>query len=202
MAPVLFGAHDYLEGTSPKDFDSHWENASFFVRSYDAAEFQRVIEAQVDEILQCEDIPVEDRFSILQSTVADQIQHAFRLLNCNAAVKVAHGIGAKIAQLLQGSGTLPNDMFLMARHDYYTFTHLTNVASYCVVLAEQLGIRDPVDLRDIAVGGLLHDIGKRLIPKSILNKKGKLSSQEIKIIRSHTQVGYEELCDRADLSHG
>ncbi len=202
VAPVLFGAHEFLGGVSSEDIHSRWENALFFVRSSDVSEFRRTIEEHLDYILVREDIPVEDRFSILQTMVTDQIEHSFRLINCNAAVEADQSIGDKISRLLQGSGTLPNDMFLMARHDYFTFSHLTNVASYSVVLAEQLGIRDPVELKGIAVGGLLHDVGKRLIPKSLLNKKGKLSDEEIKIIQSHPRNGYEDLCERTDLSHG
>lgn len=201
-APVLFGDRDYLHGVSAHDLDSHWENATFYVQSADHATYQKEIERQLDSILVREDLSIADRFSILQSAVAQHIEHSFRLINCNTAVRVVQEVGDKIATLLRGAGTLPREMYAMVQHDCYTFTHLTNVASYAVVLAENLGVHDSEELKQIAAGGLLHDLGKRLIPKSILNKNGPLNDQECDIIRSHPQKGYEELCERSDLSFG
>lgn len=44
----------------------------------------------------------------------------------------------------------------------------------------------PEDLRDICVGYFLHDVGKVLIPESILNKKGKLTPQEFSLVKTHS----------------
>ncbi|NLD45664.1 MAG: diguanylate cyclase [Clostridiaceae bacterium] len=68
--------------------------------------------------------------------------------------------------------------------DTYTHGHCERVSSYAVMIGEALGL----DLRDISIiqyAGLLHDIGKVEIPKSVLNKKGKLSKEEIFSIHQH-----------------
>ena len=78
---------------------------------------------------------------------------------------------------LFGDGdVLPRELFRMARHDFNTFTHVTNVASYCVMLAKKLGINDDNELRKIATAAILHDLGKRFIPSRILTKTTKLTA--------------------------
>ena len=173
-----------------------------YVKTADYSAYQQKLDENLDEIIAREDIEVAERCSILQAAVSGRVEHAFRLIHSDSAVKQSHKIGKQIADLLPGSETLPGDLFSMVRHDTYTFTHLTNVASYCVLLAEYLGITDQEELKQIAVGGLLHDLGKRLIPKTILNKPSKLSEDEFRIIQAHAKVGYEELHDRTDLCHG
>ncbi|MCT4564571.1 MAG: HD-GYP domain-containing protein [Maledivibacter sp.] len=76
--------------------------------------------------------------------------------------------------------------------DDYTLEHSVNVC----VLSLIIGINMEIDydgLMDLGVGAILHDIGKMLIPKEILNKPGKLSAQEYEIIKKHTIYGYELL---------
>ena len=95
---------------------------------------------------------------------------------------------------------LPRDLFRLARHDFNTFTHVTNVASYAVILAQRLGWCDGDDLQRIATAAILHDIGKRFIPASILMKPAKLDREERAVVESHPQRGYEELCQRPEMT--
>jgi len=68
--------------------------------------------------------------------------------------------------------------------DEYTFQHSVAVAALAVAFGRVLDLpRD--EIKDIALGGLLHDVGKALIPGRILNKPGKLDDAEFEIIKSH-----------------
>lgn len=78
--------------------------------------------------------------------------------------------------------------------DPYTAGHSERVALGAIKLATALGL-NPEDLRVLAQGGLVHDIGKLQVPDNILNKPGKLSNEERRIIQEHTINGYE-LCAR------
>jgi HD-GYP domain-containing protein (c-di-GMP phosphodiesterase class II) len=53
----------------------------------------------------------------------------------------------------------------------------------------------PEDLRVLAQGGIIHDVGKMQVPDEILNKPGPLSKEERKAIEYHAIAGYE-LCAR------
>lgn len=75
-------------------------------------------------------------------------------------------------------------------YDNYTFNHSVNVGILAVSLAAYLGM-DRDTLRDTNTAGLLHDIGKIRIEKSILNKPGKLSGEEYEEMKTHAEKGAE-----------
>jgi putative nucleotidyltransferase with HDIG domain len=75
-------------------------------------------------------------------------------------------------------------------YDEYTFNHSVNVAIYAIALGQRIGIPKK-HLSNLGMAGLFHDIGKTKIPKEILNKSGKLSSQEWTMMRAHPLVGAE-----------
>jgi putative nucleotidyltransferase with HDIG domain len=75
-------------------------------------------------------------------------------------------------------------------YDNYTFNHSVNVGILAVALAAYLGM-DRDALRDTNTAGLLHDIGKIKIEKSILNKPGKLSGDEYEEMKKHAEKGAE-----------
>ncbi|MBR4702536.1 MAG: HD domain-containing protein [Oscillospiraceae bacterium] len=72
--------------------------------------------------------------------------------------------------------------------DEYTNGHSIRVGAYSKLIAENMGMSsDEVD--NIYYIALLHDIGKIAIPDSILNKPGRLTDQEFKVMKSHTTRG-------------
>ena len=78
--------------------------------------------------------------------------------------------------------------------DKYTKGHSTRVAAYSRELAKRLGMSETEQERIYYIA-LMHDIGKIGVPDSILNKPGKLTEEEMDIIRSHVNVGGEILKD-------
>ncbi|MDL4841856.1 HD-GYP domain-containing protein [Aquibacillus rhizosphaerae] len=81
---------------------------------------------------------------------------------------------------------------LLDSRDPYTATHSENVASYSQIIAKELNLRKKTQ-ETIYIGGLLHDIGKIVIPEIILNKPAKLTKDEFNVIKQHPQIGYETL---------
>lgn len=78
------------------------------------------------------------------------------------------------------------------KHDDYTFAHSVNVCVLSITLA-RLSDYGPKRLCELAVGALLHDIGKALIPLSILNKNGPLATDEMEVMQGHSEIGFEML---------
>jgi putative nucleotidyltransferase with HDIG domain len=74
--------------------------------------------------------------------------------------------------------------------DEETEGHSKRVTAYTIALARALGL-DSDELRVIARGAFLHDIGKIATPDSILLKPGKLDAEEMSIMREHCERGYE-----------
>lgn len=73
-------------------------------------------------------------------------------------------------------------------YDNYTFNHCVNVGVLAMALGAALGL-DATAVRDLGISGQLHDIGKTMIPKEILNKPGKLSSDEFDEMKRHPELG-------------
>jgi len=76
--------------------------------------------------------------------------------------------------------------------DAYTRGHSHRVSAYCVAMAEGLGW-GKTDKEGLRVAGLLHDIGKIAVEKSIINKTSDLSNDEIKELNRHPLIGYQIL---------
>lgn len=89
-------------------------------------------------------------------------------------------------------GRVHHLMLQLGRKDDVTENHTRRVAMLAVKIGERLGL-DPASLRDLAAGGLLHDIGKLHTPDSILKKPGKLTDAEYEVIKRHPADGQRML---------
>jgi putative nucleotidyltransferase with HDIG domain len=72
--------------------------------------------------------------------------------------------------------------------DAYTGVHCEGVVALAVEVAEEIGL-DATARRNVEFGALLHDVGKIVVPKEIINKPGPLDDEEWAIIRTHTIEG-------------
>ena len=76
----------------------------------------------------------------------------------------------------------------LAEKDTYTEEHTRRVALRAVQVGDELGLA-PERLRTLAVGGLLHDIGKLSMPDEILKKPGSLTASEFELVEEHPERG-------------
>ena len=73
-------------------------------------------------------------------------------------------------------------------YDEYTFTHSVNVCIFAVALGKRLGLKK-LQLYDLGMAALFHDIGKARVPLEVLNKAGGLTDEEWRLIASHPWLG-------------
>ena len=76
----------------------------------------------------------------------------------------------------------------LARRDAYLSAHALRVSLRAAQVGDELGL-SPGRLRDLAVGGLLHDIGKLAVPDEILQKPGPLTDEEYGAVMQHVYTG-------------
>ena len=129
----------------------------------------------------------------LSNLVIGRIREAYR--------KVASGIAARkdVTLLLEAGTTLareisktPSVMFSLERvrtWDEYSYVHSLNVALLSGFLATVLFRGDVRAVELLTIGGLLHDLGKAVIPREILNKPGSLDAGEYEIVKRHPAEG-------------
>ena len=83
--------------------------------------------------------------------------------------------------------------------DDYTFMHSVAVCALMIALARQLDL-DEAQVREAGMAGLLHDLGKAMIPLEVLNKPGKLTDEEFALVKTHPEEGYKLLLEGSAVS--
>src|ERR1700676_4665897 len=81
---------------------------------------------------------------------------------------------------------------IVGRHHTHSYRHCLFVTGFAVAFAQHLGMRED-DQRRLARAALLHDVGKAFMPLAILDKPGKLTDEELSLIRQHPRLGYDAL---------
>ncbi|HEX4143620.1 MAG TPA: HD domain-containing phosphohydrolase [Pirellulales bacterium] len=146
-----------------------------------------------DRLTDCDDLSLSGKYALLRETARLVFESALRGDSVAGMVGVAEQFGTQMADVLCDRTQTLRGIFDLMLHDYCTFTHSANVATYCITLAQTLGISDRAHLAQIVTGALLHDIGKRKISKRVLNKPKSLSPADREAIQRHPQIGFEEL---------
>lgn len=122
---------------------------------------------------------------VKQYTLGTSLGAAIRgLMTDDPYERVEAGISPSIRALVIATET----------HDHYTAGHGYRVAVEALRIGQAMGLR-PEQLRALAQGGIVHDIGKMDIPAHILNKPGRLTDAERAIVEQHPVRGYE-VCKR------
>ena len=121
----------------------------------------------------------------LVKEVVDSVRNQ-KVLNVRKAKRLMQGAVNAIMQdesSLLGLANIKN-------YDEHTFNHSVNVAIYSMAIGQRLGVPKKY-LSQLGMAGLFHDIGKVSIPKEMLDKNGKLSPEELAVVRSHPIMGAE-----------
>ncbi len=116
-----------------------------------------------------------------------------KAVDANGAEKLVETISDSVSR---NPGALIS-LARLKRADDYTYMHSVAVCALMVSLSRQLGL-DERQTRSAGIAGLLHDLGKMLIPGKVLNKPGKLNDAEFAIIKSHPEAGHRLLLQAGD----
>ncbi|WP_164964091.1 HD-GYP domain-containing protein [Rubrivivax sp. JA1026] len=142
------------------------------------------------------------------TTMAEELQAAAAVCKRGREAVVSMFSDARLGRAIDGEACMPlveevtesvfrnpGALVSLARlktHDDYTYMHSVAVCALMVALGRQLGA-DDTECRRLGLAGLLHDIGKALMPSDVLNKPGKLTDREFDVMRSHPERGHHLL---------
>jgi len=108
------------------------------------------------------------------------------------------GNATKLVEEIADSVTRnPGALISLARlktADDYTYMHSVAVCALMIALGRQLKLDEEL-IRKLGIAGLLHDLGKAMMPMEVLNKPGKLTDDEFRIMKSHPEEGCKLLQD-------
>lgn len=83
--------------------------------------------------------------------------------------------------------------------DDYTFSHCVNVSILSLAIGRHMGLKKNA-IKDLGTGAILHDIGKMLVPESILKKPAQLTEDEFSVMRTHASLGDDLLAQNSEIS--
>ncbi len=115
--------------------------------------------------------------------IQDQVKNATRI----DIREVDQSVQQTIHKIVSNKELL-NSLIDLRVYDEYTYSHSSNVMSLALVVGTAMGY-SPETLRMLGIGALLHDVGKSLVPESILHKPGKLTEEEFNIMATHPANG-------------
>ena len=108
---------------------------------------------------------------------------------------------SEISESVMANSTALISIARLKNANEYTYMHSVAVCALMIASAKELGLNQ-AQCREAGIAGLLHDIGKVSIPNAIINKTGSLTEQEIQLIRTHPEEGYNLLKEQYNISPG
>lgn len=164
-----------------------------YIRMADQDKFRCQSEAALQEIANGDSSQVARASEMIYETSVELINEILQdpdLMHQSARLQ---NVSRAVTSLVINNATSFSHLFTASHHDFYTATHLVNVATWMVPLAYALGYKHEDELMTICQAGLLHDIGKIYIAQDILNKRGRLSPEEWELIKRHPEMGASHL---------
>ncbi len=119
--------------------------------------------------------------------VTKDVVNSIRLGRTSSVKKVKRAVQMIVDQVLTNETSIMG-LTTLRDYDEYTFTHSVNVCIFAVALGRKIGLTK-LQLYDLGMTALLHDIGKAKIPIEVLNKVNGLSEDEWRVIQAHPWRG-------------
>ncbi len=119
--------------------------------------------------------------------VAKDVLGDMRMGRAVNARKVKRAVQNIVDQVLANEPSIIT-MTTLKEFDEYTFTHCVNVCIFSMVIGQRLGL-EKLQLYDLGLGALLHDIGKMRLDTDVLNKAGGLTDAEWALLKEHPTEG-------------
>jgi HD-GYP domain-containing protein (c-di-GMP phosphodiesterase class II) len=119
--------------------------------------------------------------------VTKEVISSVRMGRTASVKKVKRAVQAIVDQVLSDESSLLG-MTNLREYDDYTFIHSVNVCIFAVALGRKVGL-SKLQLYDLGMAALFHDIGKSRVPLEVLNKDGSLDEEEWRIMQAHPWLG-------------
>ena len=123
--------------------------------------------------------------------VAQDVMGDMRLGKAVNVRKVKRAVQGIVDQVLSNESSMVT-MTTLRDFDEYTFTHCVNVSIFSVIIGQRLGL-DRMQLYELGLGALFHDVGKQRLDADVINKPGGLTDEEWAQLKEHPTEGLLQL---------
>jgi len=164
-----------------------------YIRSSHQGAYGRYIEENLAAILEDDAIPVEEKSEALYAASSGLIEDILEKPESADNVKRSKDIIKSTVNFMLTERDSFATLLKQVSLDYKIYTHSVNVVTYSVSLAQRSGHASSATLRELAIGALLHDVGKSRISPEILASSAALSERQWEEMRQHPVYGHEIL---------
>jgi len=119
--------------------------------------------------------------------VTKEVVNSVRMGRSASVKKVKRAVQGIVDQVLKNEVSMVG-LTTIRDYDEYTFVHSVNVTIFSVSIGKRLSL-SKLQLYDLGLAALFHDVGKSRVPLEVLNKQGSLSEDEWRIMQSHPWLG-------------
>ena len=151
--------------------------------------YEQYVERHLETLLGNPQIATPRKVELLQSAAQTTLEAVMVDPRHTEAVPRTRRVAQQTVQLIVRDRDALGHMAALMARDYDTVRHSMNVSVFATGLAAAAGVTNPGDLRDIALGGLLHDIGKSELPRELIVKPGAYTEEEMTLMRTHVARG-------------
>ena len=164
-----------------------------YVRHEERGEYTKYLAENLAEIMADQELSVEEKTSILYDSAQAVVQDVLEQPQTVENVRRGKDVARYAVDFIRSENFLLDHFLRIISCDYYLYTHSVNVSAYSVVLGLHSGFQDRACLRELANGGLFHDVGRGGLPGELQQKTGSLSNEEWDLVRGHPVEGHRIL---------
>jgi HD-GYP domain-containing protein (c-di-GMP phosphodiesterase class II) len=154
-----------------------------------------IIPEKLDEVLADKKMPPAKRAEAIHLHSVDMMRNLWEKPTGEKIAQFKQGVFGIVDVVLADDAT-NSHLLNLTSYDYNTYIHSVNVGVLAISLAKALFTKeDKHDMHALGAGFFLHDIGKVHIDEAIINKPGKLTEEEMGIMRKHPGMGFKLLTE-------
>ncbi len=157
---------------------------SFYILGSERANYQRFVR----DALTSESVDNKQKAMILRESTMVLVEEMFERPDIETALSDSRQVIEDFVAFMDSDSTAMANLIGLSGHDFYTYNHSLDVSIYSLGLGHAVGFRGD-ELKELGLGGLFHDIGKRYVPIEIICKEGALTDVEWKLMQKHPQYG-------------
>ena len=182
-------AGDRLKAEKISNFDRKAPQA-FFILSAERPRYQKFVR----EGLLNDQLDTKQKALILRESTMVLVEELFERPDIEHALHDARQVVEDFVMFMESDASAMANLIGLSSHDFYTYNHSLDVSIYSLGLGQAVGFRGH-DLKELGLGGLFHDIGKRFVSIEIICKDGPLTDAEWMQMQKHPQFGLQILTE-------
>jgi HD-GYP domain-containing protein (c-di-GMP phosphodiesterase class II) len=163
--------------------------STLYVQGDDAGEYYEYVDRTVGQLLASEKVPPKEKTRVLYETTQSIVKSTYDQPGSPLLLSANRSMVTHTVTTITSEPAMLRTMVEMFAMDYSLYTHAVHVSVLGTALAIETGSFVPTQIHELALGYLLHDIGKSRVPADILKKPGTLTTHELRQMQKHPELG-------------